>query len=165
MWWLARPLAAAGVSPDVVTVGSAAAAVAATAAPPGRRWPLLVAGSVLDGVDGAVAVLTDRQSSYGARLDHTADRVADVSAAVVLTRAGAPWAVVAPGLALTFALELTRRTPVVTVAERPTRVVCGALGDAASAVTGRRWPAVVAAVVWDALAAVALVQLVRARRR
>lgn len=161
VWKLARPLAAAGVSPDVVTAGGALAAVGAAFAPPGARGPLLVTGAVADGLDGAVAVLADRHSSYGAALDHAADRVADTAAAAVLVRAGAPWGVVAPGLAMSVVLEFGRgRTaPVVTVGERPTRVVCAALGDVASALTRRRWPAVVAAVVWDALAAIALVQV------
>lgn len=165
MWTLARPLAQAGVSPDAVTVGGALAALGAVVAPPGARGPLLVAGSVADGLDGAVAVLRDHTSSYGQSLDHAADRIADLSAAAVLVRSGAPWPVVAPGLAMTFALETLRgrAVPVVTVGERPSRVVCGALGDVAAAVTGRRWPAVVAAVVWDILAGVALIQLRRAR--
>lgn len=166
MWRLARPLARAGVSPDVVTFASAGCAVAGLLAPAGARGPLLVAGSVADGLDGAVAVLSDRTTAHGTTLDHAADRVADLAAAGVLLRAGAPVAVVAPGLAMTALLEFTRsrRAPVVTVGERPSRVVCGALGDVAGAVTGRRWPAVVAAVVWDVLAAVALVQLRAADR-
>ena len=166
VWTLARPLAAAGVSPDVVTAGGALAAVGAVFAPAGARGPLLVSGAVADGLDGAVAVLADRNSTYGAALDHAADRVADTAAAAVLVRSGAPWGVVAPGWAMSVLLELVRgrATPVVTVGERPSRVVCAALGDVASVVARRRWPPVVAAVVWDGLAAVALGQVLLARR-
>ena len=51
------------------------------------------------------------------------------------------------------------RTPVLTVNERPTRIVCAAVGDVGWRVAGRRWPAVVA-VVWDGLAASATLRLV-----
>lgn len=167
VWSLATPIARAGIPADVVTVSGLATSVAAARARTGRAAWWLTAGAVADGLDGAVAVLTDRRTAHGTALDHTADRVADVAAAVALVRAGAPVALVLPGPVLTTTLELTRRLgpPTVTVGERPSRVVCGALGDVAAAVTGRTWPAAVAAAVWDVLAVIALGQIVVARRR
>jgi hypothetical protein len=102
----------------------------------------------------------DTSSAHGSRLDHACDRVGDIAAGIVLYRAGAPGALVIPAIALSFAQETwLRRPPIVTVNERPTRIVCAAVGDVGRGVAGRAWPAVLAALVWDALAAIATVQL------
>ena len=50
----------------------------------GGRWPLLAAVlvvvvAVLDGVDGAVAQLTDTSTSWGRVVDQLVDRVGDLS--------------------------------------------------------------------------------------
>lgn len=166
MWWLARPLAALGVPPDAVTVAGAGLAVGAVRARPGAASTLLVAGAVCDGLDGAVAVHRDTVSAHGRALDHAADRVADLAAGALLVRRGAPAGLVGSALLFTGLLETRRdrRAPVVTVGERPSRVVCAVLGDLACAVTGRRWPAPVAASVWTALAAVAVAQVAAAPR-
>ena len=68
---VARPLAAARVPPIVVTVAGLLAAIATVpVAGLGARWPLLglvivVASGLLDNLDGAVAVLTDRVTARG----------------------------------------------------------------------------------------------------
>jgi hypothetical protein len=49
-----------------------------------------------------------------------------------------------------------------TVAERPTRVVCTALACSSAGVSSADWPPTVCAGVWVALATVALLQLARA---
>jgi hypothetical protein len=47
-----------------------------------------------------------------------------------------------------------------------TRIVCAAMGDVGWRVAGRRWPAVVAALVWDAFAGRAARQMAaRTHRR
>jgi phosphatidylglycerophosphate synthase len=184
-WWLslsyavARPLAVARVSPDLVTLLAvllAAAALGPTAA--GGWWLLLAAAMVvlsglLDNVDGAVAVLTGRATPWGAVLDAVADRVADLLFLAALLLAGAPVVACALGGALMFLLEYLRARAaaagltdvgVVTVWERPTRVIVTAAFLVAGAVVGDPWPAL-GAWAWVGLGAVGLVQLAVAVRR
>ena len=78
----ARMLCAAGVSPNMLT--AAGLAVAGAAAYLVTEKMLLAAGIVLlasglfDMLDGAVARLSGRESPFGALLDSTADRVAEI---------------------------------------------------------------------------------------
>ncbi|KQX64413.1 CDP-alcohol phosphatidyltransferase family protein [Angustibacter sp. Root456] len=135
---LARPLAGRGVSPNAVTaVGVVVAAAVVPLALAGGRWPLLAApvvvvSGVVDNLDGAVAVLTGRTSRWGALADALADRVSDAVYVVALWLLGAPgWlAVVAGALAMLHEYARARAgglglpdAAVITVAERPTRVV------------------------------------------
>ncbi len=162
MWRLARPLTTARVPPDLVTLAGLLLAIASARARPGRATPLLIGSAIADGLDGAVAIVTDTSTAHGTMLDHACDRVGDVAAGLVLYRAGAPRVLVIPAVAVSLAQETwLRRIPVVTVNERPTRIVCAAVGDVGRRVSGRRWPAVVAALVWDGLAAIATVRLAR----
>ncbi|MBL7623591.1 CDP-alcohol phosphatidyltransferase family protein, partial [Frankia sp. AgB1.8] len=169
----ARPPAARGPPPAGVTAGAAARRARARArAAAGGRWPLLaavivLASAVLDSLDGAVAVLRDRVSPVGFVLDSVADRVADTLYLVVLWLLGAPgWLAVAAGAGL-FLLEYTRARAgnagfgeigVVTVGERPTRVILTVAGLlAAGVLPALREP--VAAVTTAAVLAVAAVGL------
>jgi phosphatidylglycerophosphate synthase len=177
---VARPLAVARVSPDLVTLLAvllAAAALGPAAA--GGWWLLLAAAMVvlsglLDNVDGAVAVLTGRATPWGAVLDAVADRVADLLFLAALLLAGAPVVACALGGALMFLLEYLRARAaaagltdvgVVTVWERPTRVIVTAAFLVAGAVVGDPWPAL-GAWAWVGFGAIGLVQLaVTVRRR
>ncbi|WP_205471804.1 CDP-alcohol phosphatidyltransferase family protein [Nocardioides sp. SYSU D00038] len=134
----ARPLARAGASPHLVT----AAGVALTAAVPaisdrGAAWPLLatpvlVVAAVLDGVDGALAAQTGRDSAWGRVVDGLADRCSDLLLVLTLVVLGAPvWLGVLLGV-VTLLLESARATAeaagldgpgAVTVWERPSRVI------------------------------------------
>jgi phosphatidylglycerophosphate synthase len=143
-WWLsmtydvARLPARAGASPDlltglavVVSIGAAAIAWA------GGHWVVLAAAVVvisglLDNVDGAVAVLTGRSTRWGYVLDSAADRVSDLAYVLALWLAGAPAQLCIGGGALMFLQEFVRaragaagmsEVGVVTVWERPTRVI------------------------------------------
>jgi phosphatidylglycerophosphate synthase len=177
---VARPLAVARVSPDLVTLLAvllAAAALGPAAA--GGWWLLLAAAMVvlsglLDNVDGAVAVLTGRATPWGAVLDAVVDRIADLLFLAALLLAGAPVVACALGGALMFLLEYLRARAaaagltdvgVVTVWERPTRVIVTAAFLVAGAVVGDPWPAL-GAWAWVGLGAIGLVQLaVTVRRR
>lgn len=179
---VAQPLARRGVSPDVVTYGSlVVAALAAALAAAGGRWLLpatvaLVLSGLLDNLDGAVAVLTGRTSRWGYVLDSLVDRVSDLLYLVALVAVGAPVELAALCGALVLLLEYSRaRTGsaggdpvgVVTVAERPTRVIVvaaallaggllvGSADDLATAGVG----------VLTGLTAVGLVQLLPTLRR
>lgn len=181
-WWLgvayrpARRLAALGVGPDAVTVAGLLAALAATApAAAGGRWPLLAAvgvaaSGVLDTLDGAIALLAARATRRGFVLDSACDRIADAGYAVALWLAGAPGWLAVTGGALAWwqeyvraraAVAGVREIGVVTVAERPTRVIvtamfllgCGLYPGVATA-----W-ATAGAAAWTTLGMAGVVQL------
>ena len=141
-YWMSRPLARAGCQPDVLTVwGLWLAGAVLVAAGAGHRWPILAAGvtalsAMTDAVDGCVAALTDRATRFGFVLDSVVDRAADLGIVLALTRLPgerpSPVALpVAAGAAL-FLLEYTRARAgnagmddvgIVTVGERPTRLI------------------------------------------
>ncbi len=142
VYLLARPLAAARVAPSALTGSGVLAALAVVpVAAAGGRWVLLtplvvVLSGVLDNLDGAVAVLSGRTSSWGSVLDAVADRVSDCGYLVALWVLGAPGWLVVLGGGLTFLLEYVRvraaiaglpDVGVVTVGERPTRVLSAAM--------------------------------------
>lgn len=152
---LAQPLARRGVSPTSVTFAGLwlAALVPFTA----MRLPLLAAAicmvsSVVDGVDGAVAGLTGRATRSGFVLDSVVDRLAEAAFFIALVAAGAEGRAAAAAWVGVMMLEYTRARAgnaglgeigIVTLAERPTRVLCvvfGLLGaavqpDSASVIT------------------------------
>jgi len=187
VYTLARPLAQARFPPDAVTgLGLVAAAAVVAAARASGGWLFVaavavVASGMFDSLDGAVAVLTGRSSGFGYVLDSVVDRCADLLFLVGLWSVGAPVGVaVAAGTAMMLQ-EYTRaragaagmaEVGVVTVWERPTRVIVTAmflLGAAlyrtASATAAATW-ATWAVWAWLALGVVGLLQLgVVVRRR
>jgi phosphatidylglycerophosphate synthase len=172
---VARPPAVRGVSPDLVTVlGVLVSAAAVVPAAAGGRWWLLAAlvvvlSGLLDNVDGAVAVLTGRSTAWGFVLDSAADRCSDLAYVVALWLAGAPGELCAAGGALMLVQEYVRARAgaggmtdvgVVTVWERPTRViVTAAFLGSAGLLDDRAWAALGAG-AWVGLGGVGLVQLV-----
>jgi phosphatidylglycerophosphate synthase len=135
---VARPPARLGVQPDVVTLAALWMALAVlVAAAQGGRWPLLAAAllvvsGLLDNLDGGIAVLQRRTTPWGYVLDSVVDRLSDVLYLVALVAIGGRVDVaVAAGVAV-FLLEYLRARAgnaggddvgVITVAERPTRVI------------------------------------------
>lgn len=173
---LARPLARAGWSPNAVTtLGLVISALALPAAAAGGGWlwvaafVVLISG-VVDSLDGAIAVMTDRTTKWGFVWDSLADRIADVIFIAALWLAGAPAQICVASIVLTFLLEYTRaragaagmsEVGVVSVWERPSRVLVTGMFLLAAAVnvpvgfadgiTGG-WPVVmVTAGAWVAL--------------
>jgi phosphatidylglycerophosphate synthase len=177
---VARPLASAHVPPDALTVaGLLVSAGAVALASAGDGWWLLAAALVVvlsglvDNLDGAVALLTGRTTRWGHVLDSVADRGSDLLYVVALWVAGAPGAVCAAGGALMFLQEYARaraaagglrEVGVVTVWERPTRVIVTAAFLASAAVLGDPWPTL-GAWTWVGLGVVGLVQLMTVVRR
>jgi CDP-diacylglycerol--glycerol-3-phosphate 3-phosphatidyltransferase len=179
---LARPLAAARVPPDLVTVlGGGVAAGAVALAALGGRWAavaaaVVVVSGVVDNLDGAVAVLTGRASRWGSVLDSAVDRVADCCFVATFWVLGAPGGLVVAGGALMGLHEYVRARALaagmsdvgtITVWERPTRVITTAMfllgcgihtGDAAT------W-ATAGAAAWIGLGVVGLGQLLVVVRR
>jgi CDP-diacylglycerol--glycerol-3-phosphate 3-phosphatidyltransferase len=166
MWWLARPLAR--VPPTVIT--GVGLVLAVDAVPLAGSWPwadavAVFAALLCDGLDGAVAVVADRATGFGARADAVADRLADLAFAAVLWRCGVPLALAAACGALAVAIDLVRRLRHVpsriTVGERPTWAICAVLACGSSAVTSAQWPVLACAAVWAAAGVVALFQVAR----
>jgi phosphatidylglycerophosphate synthase len=133
---------------------------------------LVLVAAFADGLDGTVALLTGRATRIGYVYDSVADRLGELAWLLAFRLAGAPvWLVVAAGAA-SWLQEYARARAtaagmteigVVTVAERPTRVLVTIFGLLAAAVMP--WATTAAAGVWLALTAVALVQLTAAIRR
>jgi CDP-diacylglycerol--glycerol-3-phosphate 3-phosphatidyltransferase len=190
--WFALVFRAAGplrrVHPDVLSGAAVAlAGGAALAAAGSARWCLLAAvlvavSALLDGVDGAVAVMTGRASRWGHLVDSLGDRVAEALFGLALYEAGAPWQLVALAVAGGWLQEYARARAgaggvtdilVVTVAERPTRVIAtligllgaGALGAQSAGEFDAETAAFCGAVAWVALGLVGLAQLLHALRR
>lgn len=166
--------------PDVVTLlGLAVAGAAVPLAALGGRWWLVAAAVVvlsglIDTLDGVVAVLTGRTSRWGFVLDSTADRVADTAYVVALWAAGAPGPVAAAGGGIALLLEYVRARAiaggmaeigVVSVWERPSRVIVTAVFLAcAGAFADSVW-ADLGAWAWVGLGIVGLAQVLLVVRR
>ena len=183
---VARPVARAGVGPGVVTssapvLAGAAVAVLVASAQPAGGWALvaavLVAASgIVDNVDGAVAVMTGRVTRWGFVLDSMVDRLCDALYLVALWVAGAPGWVCVVGGALMGMQEYVRARAaqagmtdigVVTVWERPTRVIVTAmflLGASVHPDAAASW-ASGGSVAWALLGLVGCTQVVLAVRR
>ena len=182
----ARPLARLGVPPDLVTaIGLLAAAGGAGLARAGGGWLfgaalLVVASGLVDSLDGAVAVLTGRSSAFGYVLDSMVDRCADLFFLAALWWVGAPAGVAVAAGTLMLLQEYLRaragaagmtEVGVVTVWERPTRVIVTASFLLGAAIYGPGSPAAASAWatcgawVWFGLGLVGLVQLTVAVRR
>ena len=162
MWTLARPLAEARVPPAAITAAGVLLAVDApllAARLPLVALVLVLAAALCDGLDGAVALLQARTTRAGAVADTIADRIADTAFALVIWQAGAPLWLALVAAALSVGLELARRRPLITVAERPTRVICTALACVSAAISDAAWPPTVCAAVWVAATLVAFVQI------
>jgi phosphatidylglycerophosphate synthase len=168
------------IPPDVLSAaGVAVAGAAIAAAAGGGRWPLLAAllvvlVGILDGLDGAVALVTGRVRPLGAVIDAMCDRLADLALVAVLLALGAPagWCAAAAGSVLLHEYLRSRAQAAgmsgigaLTVAERPTRlalvaVACVGAGSWPAGTPGTGWDwATVSAVAWVAVGAVGLAQL------
>ncbi len=174
---LAVPVARAGVPPDAVTATGVTVALAAPVlvrAPGGgpgaaAASAAVLVSSLLDGLDGAVAQLSDRVSSHGRTLDSACDRVAELAGFAALGLAGgARWwalgALAAAGLGVEGARVALDRHLSVTAWERPSRSILTAVG--LSAVAARLPGAgAITTVVGLGLAGVGVAQFVWAVRR
>lgn len=150
-YWTGRALAAARVPPGAVTFAGLVLAAAGVVAALLRGTGLFVAAGLVllaalaDGADGAVAVLTGRTSRLGQFYDSVVDRLVEALWLFALWRVGAPGILAATCGALAWLHEYARDRAavagmvgvgVLTVAERPTRVL---LSAAAFALGGAAW--------------------------
>jgi CDP-diacylglycerol--glycerol-3-phosphate 3-phosphatidyltransferase len=176
-----------GVHPDALSAAAVGCATGAAVLARGdARWclaaALLVAiSALLDGVDGAVAVLSGRASRWGHLVDSLGDRIAEALFGLALYEAGAPWQLCAFAVACGWLQEYARARAaaggvtdilVVTVSERPTRVLAALFGLLGAGLLGTHslggfdaeTAAFCGAVVWLALGLVGFAQLLHALR-
>jgi CDP-diacylglycerol--glycerol-3-phosphate 3-phosphatidyltransferase len=161
---VATPLVRLRVPPDLVTllglaVASAAPALAAVGGPAVvAAAGIVVVSGLVDSLDGAVAVMTDRVTRWGAVLDALADRVSDAAFVAALWVLGAPPALCVAAVAVCWLHEYARaragaagmsEVGAITVGERPTRVIIVAMSLLATAARPDE--------VWPSLGAWALV--------
>lgn len=149
---LARPLALLRLSPNAVTVLGMLVALTVPYWVLQDRWFLAgcvaLAAGVIDNLDGAVAIMTGKSSDFGYVLDSVADRVGDVALLVGLgLAANNHWPAVAAAF-LSFLQEYTRARAyavgfteigVISLSERPTRVLVAGMFLIAAAVAGPLW--------------------------
>jgi CDP-diacylglycerol--glycerol-3-phosphate 3-phosphatidyltransferase len=129
---------------------------------------LVLVAAVADGLDGAVAVITGKASRRGYVYDSVADRVSEAAWLVGFWLAGVPgWLVVAAG-AVSWLQEYARARAaaagmneigVVTVSERPTRVLASIFGLLSGIFVS--WGPAIAVAVWLALGVIGLGQIGR----
>jgi CDP-diacylglycerol--glycerol-3-phosphate 3-phosphatidyltransferase len=169
------------LSPNFVTLTSGIFAVvlAGIARTPSLYW-LVAAGifalGVFDGVDGVIAVRTNRVTQWGAFLDSLMDRVVDVAIAAMFVIAGAhPIVVLVAGTATLIHEYMRARAAsvgyrligAVTVAEKPTRMILAVVAFTACAVSKSQTRAFmnISSWVWLVIAAIGLGQLSMAYRK
>ena len=180
---IARPFAAVSASPDLVTLIGLAVGVAVpllTAVNTSTAWAVaavvVVALGVIDGVDGAVAVLTSRASRWGHVADSLVDRLVECAMLIALQRGGAPAQVALLAGVMTASQEYARARAagvgltditVVTVCERPTRIIATVAAFLGAAVMPGhvKLAMTLGAGVWAALGVVGLLQMVVMVRR
>ena len=142
---VARPLARAGISPNMVTVAALVVALAAVplAAVDGWIGPAaaclaVTISGLLDSLDGAVAVQAGRATKVGFLLYSALDRIADAAypAALAIAAGGGAWVAVG-AIAACWWLEYVRARgslagvtgrALITPGERPTRIILTAVG-------------------------------------
>ena len=130
----AKALSKLRITPNILTLLGIVFAVA-MAANPLSLWaiPLLVLSLYADGIDGSVAIFQRRESSFGAILDASADRISEALWFYVAYRIGAPAWLVLGIYVIASTQEYARARlvglgisdlGVVTPAERPVRASC-----------------------------------------
>src|SRR4051794_38364924 len=164
---VARPLARRGIAPTAVTLAAVAVAAAAAGASGESRGraaltaALVLVSALLDGVDGAVAILRRRATPWGYVVASVAARLAEGAFLLAMWRGGATAGVVIGAGAALVLLEYTRARAaaagmtdagVVSVGERPTRVVVIVMTLVTAAVVGH----VASVTTWGTVAVLAL---------
>ena len=171
-YWLTRPLVAARISPNLLSL-TAILMGAAFLFSIDSNWSalFLVISLALDGIDGTLAITTRKTSKFGALLDSVSDRVVESCWAFGLYLLGAPWQIVGVAWITAFLQEYLRARAgglgikevlIVTVAERPVRASLIFIGLVANAIDINLILQV--AVLWAILQSVSVITLLRALR-
>ena len=108
-YYITRPLIALRFSPNVLSLMSILAALGFILVIE-SHWAiaLLVISLLLDGIDGTVAIATEKSSKFGALVDGVADRIVEGMWAIALYLLGAPWQAVMMAWLAAFVQEYLR---------------------------------------------------------
>ena len=166
---LARPIVRLRISPNLLSLlGVIAAIFTYVEARHDYCAAILIFSLLCDGLDGTVAILSDKASKRGAMVDAIADRIGETFWALAFYTLGAPAWLVATAWVLAFTQEYSRariaglgdyRIDVVTIAERPVRAAF--LAIAILAYDLKISAATTLATVWTIQQAIALVTVMR----
>ncbi|MEJ0014696.1 MAG: CDP-alcohol phosphatidyltransferase family protein [Actinomycetota bacterium] len=128
---LSKPFVRIKISPNWISlIGVIASIFTYTEARKDYCLALLILALICDGIDGTIAILTDKATKRGAMVDAICDRVSEAFWAFAFYRLGAPAWLVGAAWVIAFTQEYSRariaglgeyRIDVVTVAERPVR--------------------------------------------
>jgi CDP-diacylglycerol--glycerol-3-phosphate 3-phosphatidyltransferase len=130
----------------------------------------------MDGIDGAVAVLSSKSSRWGHVADSLVDRLVEVALLIALHRSGAPAQVALLAGVMTACQEYARARAagvgltditVVTVSERPTRIIAAAVAFTGAAFVPQHSTTIISigTAVWAVLGVVGLIQMIVAVRK
>ena len=130
-FFICRPLVKTRVTPNFLSVAGVVASVIIWPNS-GTWWGLVfLALSILfDGIDGTLAIMTNKDSIRGAMVDSICDRISEIFWMLAFYRLGAPIWVIGTAWVVAFTLEYARariaglgeyQIDVVTIAERPVR--------------------------------------------
>ena len=130
-YFLCRPLAAAKISPNFLTLCGVLAS-ACICITHHSFWGIvfLVFSLICDGIDGTLAIITSKDSARGAMLDSVADRIGEFFWLVAFYLLGAPIWIIGVAWVAAFSQEYVRariaglgdfRIDIVTISERPVR--------------------------------------------
>ena len=130
-YYLVRPLAKLRVTPNMLSIAGLIFGIALYLNAQ-NSWAigLLVASLLCDGIDGSLAIITNKASKWGAALDSILDRTTEVFWVLTFISIGGNEYIVIGAAILAFAQEYLRaragglgltEVGVVTIAERPVR--------------------------------------------
>ncbi len=130
-FWITRPMVILRISPNLLSIFSIISAIGFLTVIE-SNWSIffLVVSLLFDGIDGTVAILTNKSSRFGAVIDSVADRMVEAIWAYGFYLLGAPWQIVLAAWTAAFIQEYLRARAgglgvseviKVTWAERPIR--------------------------------------------
>ena len=166
---ISKPLVRLKVSPNLLSgIGVVAAIFTYTQARSSYAIALLGLSLVSDGIDGTVAILSDKASKRGAMVDALSDRIGESFWALALYKLGAPAWLVGTAWLFAFTQEYSRariaglgdfRIDIVTIAERPVRA--SFLAVAIVAFDFKITAVTILTIVWAIQQAISLVMVMR----
>lgn len=174
---LARPFIWLRFSPNLISlIGLALAVCAWWVAPHPIAAVFVILSLILDGIDGAVALMTDRVTLWGGVIDSVTDRVGEVFLAAALVVLGADFRLVLVAWTLSVIQEYARARVLslvpeielrASVCERPVRalIVAAAFAMSISPILTTELNPSVWAGAWAALQSIGVVQVWSANRR
>ncbi len=128
---LSKPFVRIKISPNWISlIGVVASIFTYTEARKDYCLALLALALICDGIDGTIAILTEKATKRGAMVDAISDRVSEAFWAFAFYRLGAPAWLVGTAWVIAFTQEYCRariaglgdyRIDIVTIAERPVR--------------------------------------------